>query len=41
MIMDAALQINAVSVIRQIPKTLILGHVIVAILKTGGHIGIH
>jgi len=40
MIMDVALQLNAISVIRQLPKTLILSHVIAAILKTGGHIGI-
>ena len=38
MIMDAALQLNAISVIRQLPEMLILSHAIAAILKFGGYI---
>ena len=40
MVINAALQFNAISVIRQLPKTLILSYVIATILKTGSHIGI-
>ena len=38
MIMDAALQLNAISVIRQLPEMLVLSHIIANILKSGGYI---